>query len=233
MLPRLGVVDEPLLLSGRHLALLLLVFQTMQRTICGHPICDLQLTLFGGYRDALAVAVVHHRTLAALLDCFIASGEWFDHCVLLTDGRHIICWASVCQPVWLHFFNCSFESKAFTNRYHFPQPGDCRKLLCESAQTSRNGIIQQVTWWVVCPCFESLCTSRERRVTRVGFRGRYVGSLVEQTQVAILHQQPRHPPPIHHWKFGLSASKLLTDGTDQTQVAKVWVTCNHMRERIY
>ena len=103
MLPRLGVVDKPLLLRGRHLALLLLIFQPMQGAVGRHPVSDLQLTLFGSHRDALAFIVVHHRAFAALLDSFIASGEWLVHVVLLTDR----------QPHYLLGFNLSTSLTAF------------------------------------------------------------------------------------------------------------------------
>jgi len=76
MLPDLRVIDEPLLLRGRHLALLRIIFGAVKRTISGYPVSNLEFTFVGGDWESLAMTVVQNGAQATLIDCVIAAGEW-------------------------------------------------------------------------------------------------------------------------------------------------------------
>jgi hypothetical protein len=90
MLSHLGVVDEPLLLCGRHLALLCSVFGAVKRTVCGHPISCPGFTFVSDYREALAIAVVQYGAVAALIHSLLAAGEWFVHLLSSLQTSHLI-----------------------------------------------------------------------------------------------------------------------------------------------
>jgi hypothetical protein len=87
MLPNLGVVDEPLLLCGRHLSLLNEFRIPMKGASHISPEGNNDLPFICGEWDSLAMEVVHDGAFAAFGYSFFTSGVQLVHHVLLTDRQ--------------------------------------------------------------------------------------------------------------------------------------------------